>query len=73
MTKNTSSGAKKHCECIKPESCQTAKLLFFFSSPDGLVQIMRLFIDGFCTKKSTLYTDQFTSPLLFHNFDGSDQ
>jgi len=29
MTNNTPSGAKKHCESTKPESCQTAKIFFF--------------------------------------------
>lgn len=37
MTKNTSRGAKKHCECIKPEGAKQQNC-YFSSSPDGLVQ-----------------------------------
>ena len=43
MMNNTPSGAKKHHETTKPESCRTAKMLSFssssFSYSDGIVQI----------------------------------
>jgi len=69
MTSKTHSGTKKHHESTKPESCQTVKKVLLSSSPsspssDGLVR-------QFSHKIAAFYTEQCTSPSLFHNFEDS--
>jgi len=58
---------------VEPESCQTAKIFFFLSSSssDGLVQNCMTLSQWFSHKTIAFYTEQCTSPLLFHNFEVS--
>ena len=79
MTNKSPSGATKHCESTKPESCQMAKihfdfLLFLlpFLSSDVLVQNFCVNLSQwFLHKTAAFYSDQYITPLLFHNFKAS--
>ena len=83
---NMPSGVKKHCESTEPESCQIAKMFFFLSSSssfssssyssspsssDELVQNGMTLSQWFPHKTAAFYTEQCTSPSLFHNYEVS--
>ena len=66
---------KKHRKSTEPESCQTAKIFCFLSSScsssDGLIQNRVTLWWWFSHKTAAFYTEQCTSPSLFHNFEVS--
>ena len=72
---NTPSSTKKHQKSTEPESCQMAKMCFFFSSSssssDGLVQNCMTLSQWFSHKTAAVYTEQCSSPLIFNNFEVS--
>ena len=74
MTYNMPTSARKHCESTEPETRQMAKTFFFLSSSssspsDGLVENCVTLSQWFSHKAAALYTEQCTSPSLFHNFE----
>ena len=85
-TNNMPNDTKKHCESTEPESCQIAKMFFFLSSSssfssssyssspsssDELVQNGMTLSQWFPHKTAAFYTEQCTSPSLFHNYEVS--
>ena len=69
MTYKTPNDTKKHHKCIKPESQQTASAsssFFFFFRWASLNIVWQ-----FSHKTAAFYTDQCTSPSLFHKFEVS--
>ena len=73
MTNNMRSEAKKRCKSTEPESWQTAKMFLFLSSSspsDGVVQNC-VTLMWFLHKTTAFYSEQCTSPSLFHNFEVS--
>ena len=73
MTYNTPSRVKKHNESTEPKSCKMAKMCVSSSSPfssDGLVQNVWL-SRWFSHKTIAFYTEQYSKPSLFHNFEAS--
>ena len=71
MANSTPSGAVKHRESTEPESGQTVKMFFFLlSSSDGLAQHC-VNLSRWLTHETAFYTEQCTTPSLFHNFEES--
>ena len=72
MANSTPSGAVKHRESTEPESGQTVKMFFFLlSSSDGLAQHCVNLSRWFTHETAAFYTEQCTTPSLFHNFEVS--
>jgi len=73
MTNKTPNGAEKHHKSSEPESSKTAKMFFFFlsSSSDGLTQYCVNLSCWFTHETAAFYTEQCTTPSLFHNFEVS--
>ena len=71
MTNKTPSGAEKHHESSKPESSKVAKMFFFLLSSDGLAQYCVNLSRWFMHETAAFYTEQCTTPSLFHNFEVS--
>jgi len=72
MTNNTPSGAMKHHESAELDSHQMAKMFFFLSSTsDWLVQNCMTLSQWFLNNTAAVYTEQCTTPSLFHNFEVS--
>ena len=72
MTNKTPSGAEKHHESSEPESSKTAKMFFFLLlSSDGLAKYCVNLSCWFTHETAAFYTEQCTTPSLFHNFEVS--
>jgi len=76
MTNKTPSGAEKHHESTEPESTKMIKLFFFLLlllllSSDGLAQYCINLSRWFTHETAAFYTEQCTTPSLFHNFEVS--
>ena len=71
LAKKTPSVVKNHHKSIEPESCQNAKIVFFFLKT-GLFKIAgRTLTPRFSNKTAVFYTEQCTTPPLFKKFEVS--
>jgi len=71
MTNKTPNGTRKLHESTQPNSSKTAKLFFFFFfflSSDGLAQCCVNLSRWFTHETEAFFTEQCTTPSLFHNF-----
>ena len=76
MTNKTPRVAKNRRESTTPGTRKTGKLFFFLllsSSSDGLAQRRINLSRWFTHETAAFYTEQCTSPSLFHNFEVSHQ
>ena len=71
MTNKTPSGAEKHHESSEPQSSKTTKMFFFLLSSDGLAQYCVNLSRWFMHETAAFYTEQCTTPSLFHKFEVS--
>jgi len=77
MINKIPSGAEKHHESTEPESAKTTKLFFFFLFflsfflQTVLAQYCVNLTHWFMHKTAAFYTEQCTTPSLFHNFEFS--
>jgi len=76
MINKIPSGAEKHHESTEPESAKTTKLFFFlfffsFFLQTVLVQYCVNLTHWFMHETAAFYTEQCTTPSLFHNFEVS--
>jgi len=71
MTKKTPSGARMYREGTKPGTRKTGQMFFFFLllSSDGLAPYCVNLSRWFTHETAAFYTEQCTTPSLFHNFE----